>query len=213
MGAECARAAGAGSAGPLQRARVRADHRRADRQTRRAHRADVLPALRRQARGAVRGSHALEEIFVDTLAGTPDSIAPIDAMASTLETVAAFFLERHEFARQRQAVIMANAELRERELIKLASLSAALAATLRPARRQGPGREPRRGGGYRRLQGRVRALGRRQRGTYPGGLPSGVARRTQSGGRGRVTAGPVRAAGRCRSVRERLVEPRSSGRG
>ncbi|MET7526913.1 TetR family transcriptional regulator [Streptomyces sp. NPDC005248] len=77
------------------------------------------------------GSHALEEIFVDTLAGTPDSIAPIDAMASTLETVAAFFLERHEFARQRQAVIMANTELHERELIKLASLSAALAATLR----------------------------------------------------------------------------------
>lgn len=76
------------------------------------------------------GSHALEEIFVDTL-GTPDSATPIDAMASTLETVAAFFLERHEFARQRQAVIMANAELRERELIKLASLSAALAATLR----------------------------------------------------------------------------------
>lgn len=77
------------------------------------------------------GSHALEEIFVDTLAGTPDSATPIDAMASTLETVAVFFLERHEFARQRQAVIMANAELRERELIKLASLSAALAATLR----------------------------------------------------------------------------------
>ncbi|MET8538735.1 TetR family transcriptional regulator [Streptomyces sp. NPDC005065] len=76
-------------------------------------------------------SHALEEIFVDTLAGTPDSATPIAAMASTLETVAAFFLERHEFARQRQAVIMANAELRERELIKLASLSAALAATLR----------------------------------------------------------------------------------
>ena len=77
------------------------------------------------------GSHALEKIFVDTLTGTPDSAAPIDAMASTLETVAALFLERHEHSRQRQAVITANAELRERELIKLASLSAALAATLR----------------------------------------------------------------------------------
>ncbi|MCZ4119945.1 TetR/AcrR family transcriptional regulator [Streptomyces sp. H39-S7] len=77
------------------------------------------------------GSHELEQAFVDTLAGTSAATAPIDAMASTLETVAAFFLERHEFARQRQAVIMANAELRERELIKLASLSAALAATLR----------------------------------------------------------------------------------
>ncbi|MCM2430815.1 TetR/AcrR family transcriptional regulator [Streptomyces sp. RKAG337] len=77
------------------------------------------------------GAHTLEQAFVDTLADTPATAAPIDAMASTLETVAAFFLERHEFAQQRQAVIMANAELRERELIKLASLSAALADTLR----------------------------------------------------------------------------------
>src|SRR4051794_25801929 len=47
------------------------------------------------------GAHALEQVFVDTLAATPETAAPIDAMASTLETVAAFFLERHEFARQR----------------------------------------------------------------------------------------------------------------
>jgi AcrR family transcriptional regulator len=77
------------------------------------------------------GASTLEAAFVETLAGTPDTIAPIDAIASTLETVATFFTERHEFARRRQAVIMANAELRERELIKLASLSAAIAATLR----------------------------------------------------------------------------------
>ncbi|MEU3464025.1 helix-turn-helix domain-containing protein [Streptomyces sp. NPDC006733] len=77
------------------------------------------------------GAHELEQAFVDSLAETPAAAAPIDAIASTLETVAAFFLERHEFARQRQAVIVANAELRERELVKLASLSAALAATLR----------------------------------------------------------------------------------
>jgi AcrR family transcriptional regulator len=76
-------------------------------------------------------SHGLEELFVSTLSATPDTVAPIDAMASVLESVAGFFVERHEFARQRQAVIMANAELHERELIKLASLSAALAATLR----------------------------------------------------------------------------------
>ncbi|MFJ5222207.1 TetR family transcriptional regulator [Streptomyces sp. NPDC088400] len=77
------------------------------------------------------GASALEQIFVDTLADTPDTAAPIESMASTLETVATFFTERHEHSRQRQAVIMANAELRERELIKLASLSTALAATLR----------------------------------------------------------------------------------
>ncbi|MCX4762950.1 TetR/AcrR family transcriptional regulator [Streptomyces sp. NBC_01275] len=77
------------------------------------------------------GAQALQDAFVVTLAETPDTAAPIDAMASTLETVAGFFAGRHEFARQRHAVIAANAELRERELIKLATLSAALAATLR----------------------------------------------------------------------------------
>ncbi|MFC1413517.1 TetR family transcriptional regulator [Streptacidiphilus sp. N1-12] len=77
------------------------------------------------------GASALEQAFVETLAGTPETAAPIDAMGSTLQIVADFFLDRHEFARQRQAVIMANTELRERELIKLASLSDALATTLR----------------------------------------------------------------------------------
>ena len=39
--------------------------------------------------------------------------------------------ERGEWSRRRQAVIAANAELRERELIKLASLATALAEALR----------------------------------------------------------------------------------
>jgi AcrR family transcriptional regulator len=77
------------------------------------------------------GAHLLEEVFVNTLDGTPDTAAPIDAVASTLDTVAEVFLDRHEHSRQRYAVINANAELRERELIKLASLSAAMSASLR----------------------------------------------------------------------------------
>ncbi|MET7680446.1 TetR family transcriptional regulator [Streptomyces sp. NPDC005423] len=77
------------------------------------------------------GAPALAKFFVDTLTDIPDSVLPIDAIASTLESVATFFEERHTFARQRQAVIIANTELRERELVKLASLAAALAATLR----------------------------------------------------------------------------------
>ncbi|MEV1023297.1 TetR family transcriptional regulator [Streptomyces sp. NPDC050264] len=77
------------------------------------------------------GAPILEKLFVDTLAGTEDTVAPIDAVASTLDAVGAVFLDRYEHARQRQAVIAASPELRERELIKLASLSAALATTLR----------------------------------------------------------------------------------
>ncbi len=41
------------------------------------------------------------------------------------------FQERREFARRRQAIIAANAELYERELIKLATLASALADALR----------------------------------------------------------------------------------
>ncbi|MFC9435087.1 TetR family transcriptional regulator, partial [Nocardia sp. NPDC057030] len=44
---------------------------------------------------------------------------------------AVLFEERREFARQRRAVIIANTGLQERELIKMASLAAAMADALR----------------------------------------------------------------------------------
>ncbi|MFJ8312955.1 MULTISPECIES: TetR family transcriptional regulator [unclassified Streptomyces] len=77
------------------------------------------------------GAGVLQELFANTLAGLPASAAPMDAVGTTLEAVAAEFRDRHAFARQRQAVITANAELRERELVKLASLSATVADALR----------------------------------------------------------------------------------
>ncbi|MEV0266803.1 TetR family transcriptional regulator [Streptomyces sp. NPDC050617] len=77
-------------------------------------------------------AHALEQAFVDAFTDIPDTVAPADAMASALETVAARYFDPHrERVRKRHAVIMANTELRERELVKLASLSAALVAALR----------------------------------------------------------------------------------
>src|SRR5918996_2437120 len=75
--------------------------------------------------------NALQELLVTAVAEAPESAAPIDAMAAGLEAVSEAFAGRREQARQRQAVIVANAELRERELIKFASASAALADTLR----------------------------------------------------------------------------------
>jgi AcrR family transcriptional regulator len=77
------------------------------------------------------GAGALQDLLVSTLAGTPDSAAPIDAVAAALEAAGALLQERRAYSRQRQAVIAANADLQERELIKLATLAAALAATLR----------------------------------------------------------------------------------
>ena len=77
------------------------------------------------------GASALQELFVSTVASAPDSAAPIDAVAAALEAAGAALQERREGARQRQAIITANAELQERELIKLATLASALAGALR----------------------------------------------------------------------------------
>jgi AcrR family transcriptional regulator len=77
------------------------------------------------------GAEQLQDLLVGTLASTPDTTAPIDAVAAALEAAAALLQERSEYARQRQSVIAANPDLQERELIKLASLAAALADTLR----------------------------------------------------------------------------------
>jgi hypothetical protein len=56
----------------------------------------------------------------------------MDAIAFALQAPADFFDEdRRDFARLRASVIAANGELHERELIKLARLSAALAEALR----------------------------------------------------------------------------------
>ena len=77
------------------------------------------------------GAGALQELLVGAVAAAPDSAAPIDAVAAALEAAGALLQERREGARQRQSVITANAELRERELIKLATLASALADALR----------------------------------------------------------------------------------
>ncbi len=77
------------------------------------------------------GPSALQEIFVAAIAAAPDPVVPIDAVAAALEAAGALLQERREFARQRQTVIAANAELQERELLKLASLASAMAHALR----------------------------------------------------------------------------------
>ncbi len=77
------------------------------------------------------GASHLQEFLVTTVADAPGSVAPIDAVAAALAAAGARFEERRDSVRQRQTVIVANAELRERELIKLAALAAALADALR----------------------------------------------------------------------------------
>jgi AcrR family transcriptional regulator len=77
------------------------------------------------------GAAALQELLTTTVAKAPDGMAPMDVVALALEAVSPMFEERRAFARRRQALIVAHAELRERELIKLASLASAMGATLR----------------------------------------------------------------------------------
>lgn len=77
------------------------------------------------------GGDALREQLVSALEKAPGSLSPIDAVGAALEGTGAFFESRKDVARTRQAVISENAELLERERIKLASLAAALADGLR----------------------------------------------------------------------------------
>ena len=77
------------------------------------------------------GAAALEELFVTEVGAAAASAAPLYAVAAALDAVAATFEERREFAARRQQIIAANPELQERELIKLASLAAAVAQALR----------------------------------------------------------------------------------
>lgn len=77
------------------------------------------------------GSEELLETFVGSLASAPAGAAPIDAVAVSLDAAGAVLQDRQEFAQRRQTVITANRELHERELVKLATIAAALAGGLR----------------------------------------------------------------------------------
>jgi AcrR family transcriptional regulator len=78
------------------------------------------------------GSESLQQIMVDALAQAPAGASAMDAIAAALTRAGDVFGdERRPFARARGTVIAAHADLRERELIKLATLSAALTQALR----------------------------------------------------------------------------------
>jgi AcrR family transcriptional regulator len=77
------------------------------------------------------GAGALQELFVSTVANAPASATAMEAVALALDAAGAILAQRGEYPRQRQKIIAASPELQERELIKLASLAAALADALR----------------------------------------------------------------------------------
>ncbi|MDY0748594.1 helix-turn-helix domain-containing protein [Paucibacter sp. R3-3] len=78
------------------------------------------------------GSARLQQLMVASVSGTPAEASPLDAVAAALLKSGEFFDdERRPFARLRNHIIAAHPDLHERELIKLATLSAALTAALR----------------------------------------------------------------------------------
>ncbi len=77
------------------------------------------------------GAESLEQLIVGEVGAAPDSAPPLDAVAAALDAVAPMFEERRELAARRQQIIVANPELQERELIKLASLTRAVSEALR----------------------------------------------------------------------------------
>ena len=78
------------------------------------------------------GSAALHDRLVSTLAdGDVDVADPVAAVTEALVAVTTIIGPRRERSRRRQGVIDANPVLQERELVKLASWSAALTTGLR----------------------------------------------------------------------------------
>jgi AcrR family transcriptional regulator len=78
------------------------------------------------------GSAVLQERIVAGVTDAPAADGPLDAVARGLDAAAAMLGEfRRDLSRQRQAVIDANPELRERELAKLADYATAVASALR----------------------------------------------------------------------------------
>jgi AcrR family transcriptional regulator len=76
-----------------------------------------------------RGSEALRDTLVAAVDEAPAGASALQAVGAAVEAAGGGFVR--EFAGRRQAVILANPELQERELIKLASLTDALADALR----------------------------------------------------------------------------------
>jgi AcrR family transcriptional regulator len=78
------------------------------------------------------GQHALQDAFVRAVAGADDDAAPLAVVEAALDAVAEHFpAERREFSRERGRIIAANPGLQERELLKMATLTGAMAEAFR----------------------------------------------------------------------------------
>lgn len=77
------------------------------------------------------GSELLEQRMVAAIEAAPESAPALGMIGAALDAAASRFEEVREFAGARQRIIASSPELQERELIKAASLAAAMARALR----------------------------------------------------------------------------------
>ena len=77
------------------------------------------------------GMEILRELLTRAIADAPASATPLEAVREALEAAGAMLQENPDRVRLRDAIVSANPDLQERELIKLAALAAALAGALR----------------------------------------------------------------------------------
>jgi AcrR family transcriptional regulator len=77
------------------------------------------------------GMEMMRDLLVRAVADAPDSATTIDAVGVAFEAAGALLQENPERVRLRDTIVSANAELRERELIKLAAFASAVAGALR----------------------------------------------------------------------------------
>jgi len=78
------------------------------------------------------GSKDLEQAIVDRVVSAPSEAAPLAVTVGAIEAVAALLQARRDFSdvRARYAIVTEHAEVRERELIKMASLATAVTKAL-----------------------------------------------------------------------------------
>jgi AcrR family transcriptional regulator len=77
------------------------------------------------------GTEALEASFLEAIAAAPADAAPLEAIAAGLDAMADVFAGLGDAGpRKRQAIIAANPDLQERELIKMNGFAAAAAGAL-----------------------------------------------------------------------------------
>ena len=77
------------------------------------------------------GMEMMRDLLVRAVAAAPASATAMDAVGAAFEAAGSMLQENPERVRLRDAIVSANAELRERELTKLAAFAAAVAGALR----------------------------------------------------------------------------------